>query len=157
MSYESIISRRLHYDYVNLGFSGNAKAEDSMIDYIAALPMSLFVFDYDHNAPTTEHLAKTHERTFCKIGEKNPTLPILLLPRPKLLLSEEEQMRRRIILTTYGNALKAGDHHVYYVDNSALTALCGGDGTVDGTHPTDFGFASMARAIGGAIERMLAE
>ena len=34
MSYEAIISRNFNYDYINLGFSGNAKAEDEMIEYI---------------------------------------------------------------------------------------------------------------------------
>jgi len=52
--YQSIISRRFDCDYVNLGFSGNAKAEDEMIEYIKKLDMSLFVYDYDHNAPTIE-------------------------------------------------------------------------------------------------------
>jgi len=31
--------------------------------------------------------------------------------------------------------------------------LCGDEGTVDGIHPTDFGFASMAKAVGDVIER----
>ena len=56
-SYESILSRRFDCDYINLGFSGTAKGEDEIVDYIKGLEMSVFVMDYDHNAPTTEHLA----------------------------------------------------------------------------------------------------
>ena len=67
MSYEAIVSREFDCDYINLGFSGNAKAEDEIADYIKNLDMSVFVYDYDHNAPTTEHLKKTHERMFGKI------------------------------------------------------------------------------------------
>ena len=63
-SYESIISRRLKADYLNLGFSGSARAEDEIAEYISKLDMSAFVYDYDHNAPTTEHLKQTHERMF---------------------------------------------------------------------------------------------
>ena len=54
-SYEAIISRRLDTDYINLGFSGNARAEDAIAEYISNLDMSIFVYDYDHNAPTVEH------------------------------------------------------------------------------------------------------
>lgn len=64
MSYQAIISRIFNYDYINLGFSGSAKAEDEMIEYIKNLDMSIFVYDYDHNAPTVEHLKKTHEKMF---------------------------------------------------------------------------------------------
>ena len=59
-TYQNIIARRTNIDYVNLGFSGAARAEDAIAEYIAGLAMSLFVFDYDHNSPTPEHLENTH-------------------------------------------------------------------------------------------------
>ena len=69
-SYNALISRHLDLDYYNFGFSGNCKGEDEMANYINTLDISLFVYDYDHNAPTPEHLALTHERFFNKIIEK---------------------------------------------------------------------------------------
>ena len=74
-SYEGFISRRLDTDYINLGFSGNAKGEDAIAEYIKNLDMSVFVYDYDHNAPDTEHLKNTHEKMFKTVREANPTLP----------------------------------------------------------------------------------
>ena len=62
-SYQAIISRRLNCDYVNLGFSGNAKGEPAIAEYIAGLEMSVFVYDYDHNAPNPEHLAADRKST----------------------------------------------------------------------------------------------
>lgn len=153
MSYESILSRRLQCDFINLGFSGNARAEDAMADYIKQLDMSLFVYDYDHNAPTVEHLQRTHEKLFLAVRKANPQLPIILMNRPKACLTAEEQQRRAIIEKTCRNAIAAGDTHVYLIDNIALTRLCGGEGTVDNCHPTDFGFVSMARALGDVIEQ----
>ena len=147
MAYQSIVSRNFDYDYINLGFSGNAKAEDEMIEYIKNLDMSIFVYDYDHNAPTVEHLAKTHEKMFKAIREKNPLLPVIIMSRPKHFLTEEEKTRRSIIETTYLNAVAAGDKNVYFIDGEALTDLCKDSGTVDNCHPTDFGFASMAKAL----------
>ncbi len=152
MSYQAILSRRLNRDHVNLGFSGSAYAEDTITNYIKDLPMSLFVMDYDHNSPSAEHLQATHEKMFRTIREAQPQLPIIILSRPRHLLNEGDNLRRDIIETTYKNALAAGDTNVYFLDGPALTALCGAEGTVDNVHPTDFGFASMAKAIGDLIE-----
>lgn len=153
MSYPAIVSRAFNYDYVNLGFSGNAKAEDEMIDYIKNLDMSIFVYDYDHNAPTIEHLEETHEKMFKAIRKKNPLLPVIMMSRPKHFLTGEEKIRRSIIETTYRNAVLSGDKNVYFIDGEALTELCKDSGTVDNCHPTDFGFASMAKALTEVIGR----
>ncbi len=147
MSYPAIVSRDFDYDYINLGFSGAALAEDEMIEYIKNLDMSVFVYDYDHNAPTTDHLERTHEKMFRLIREKQPFLPVIMMSRPKLFLTDEEKVRRSIIEATYNNALSAGDKNVYFIDGEALTELCKDSGTVDNCHPTDFGFASMAKAL----------
>lgn len=154
MSYQAIISRKFNYDYVNLGFSGNAKAEDTIIEYIKKLDMSLFVYDYDHNAPSVEHLARTHQKMFKAIRKEHPNLPIILMSRPKYNLTLEEKERRSIIENTYNNAISQGDKNVYFIDGRELTKLCNGDGTVDNCHPTDFGFASIAKALCGVIEKI---
>ena len=154
-SYESIISRRLDCDYINLGFSGNARAEDEIAEYIRDLNMSVFVFDYDYNAPTVEHLEKTHQKMFREIRAKNPTLPIVLMSRPKYCLTDEEKQRLSIIKKTYDDAKSAGDENVYLLDGSALMELAKNEGTVDGCHPNDLGFASMAKALGDLLERIV--
>lgn len=154
-AYQNIITRLNRIDHINLGFSGSAKAEDAMIDYIKDLEMSLFVYDYDHNAPTPEHLANTHEKMFRAIRAQQPELPIIMLSRPKIYLDESEQKRLAIIQTTYQNALAAGDRNVYFIQGSDLMAQTDNDGTVDGTHPNDYGFHSMARVLGACIHKIL--
>ena len=151
--YQAPISRHFDLDYVNLGFSGNAKGEDAMIDYLASLPTSLFFLDYDHNAPTVEHLAATHEKLFLAFRATHPTTPVIMMTRPKAYLTEEETRRRAVVEATYKNALANGDRNVYFIDGTALTALCGNEGTVDNCHPTDYGFAAMAKALIELIER----
>ena len=81
-AYPAVISQKLDCDYINLGFSGSAKGEDAMMEYIASLSMSAFVYDYDYNAPNAEHLEKTHERGFLKIREKQPDLPVIFVSAP---------------------------------------------------------------------------
>ena len=156
MIYQAIISRALDCDYINLGFSGNAKGEQEMTDYIKELDMSLFVMDYDHNAPTAEHLKATHEKMFKCIREKNPTLPILMMSRPKYYLNDDEKERRQIVKATYENAIAAGDKNVYFIDGSTLMSdEIGADGTVDNCHPTELGSFSMAQRIIPVIEKIL--
>lgn len=146
--YQNILSRELQWDHINLGFAGNARGEQTMAEYISALPMQALILDYDHNAPDAEHLQKTHEPFFRLIREKRPALPILLLPRPKAVLSDVEKKRRDIIRSTYEHALADGDRHVHYIEMSDfLRSFCGNDGTVDNCHPNDLGFRGMAAAI----------
>ena len=38
-TYENLIAQKYNMTYVNLGFAGNAKAEDAMCDYIAKRPL----------------------------------------------------------------------------------------------------------------------
>ena len=151
-AYESVLSRRFDIDHINLGFSGSARAEDVMAEYVSNLEMSFFLYDYDHNAPTAEHYRNTHEKMFQKVRAAHPDIPILIMTRPKYCLNEDELARREIAYKTYENALAAGDKRVWFMDGKQLMALCGDEGTVDNCHPTDFGFHSMAKAIGDWME-----
>lgn len=155
-AYQNIISRELDCEHINLGFSGSARGEDAIADYIASLEMSAFVYDYDHNAPSAEHLQNTHERMFLRIREKQPELPVIMVSRPKARLNEDEKVRRGIIERTCKNAFSRGDRNVYFIDGSLMMRTFGGDnGTVDGCHPTDLGFMCMAKVIGATLKNVL--
>lgn len=146
-SYQSILSRRFDCNYINLGFSGNAKGEQEITDYIKGLDMSIFVMDYDHNAPSTEHLRATHQKMFQAIRSAQPNLPILIMTRPKYYLTQEEKIRHEIIYNTYMTAKEQGDKNVYFLSGQQLMKIALDNGTVDNCHPTDSGFFSMACAI----------
>lgn len=154
--YQSIISRRLNRDYINLGFSGSAKAEQPMIDYIKTLDMSAFVYDYDHNAPTAEYLNQTHWHMFDEIRKAKPDLPVKLVSRPSAVVWPDTLSRLNIIKKTYDRAVALGDKNVYFIDGGEMMRkFCGNDGTVDNTHPNDLGFVAMANEIGGCLEKFL--
>ncbi|MBR6808337.1 MAG: hypothetical protein IKM46_08150 [Clostridia bacterium] len=152
-SYEGFVCRRLNADYINLGFSGSARGEENMARYISSLEMSAFVYDYDHNAPSVSHLRSTHEKMFRTIRESHPEIPIVMMSAPIYEAAGDFKLRRDIIENTYRNALDSGDRNVYFLDGRALMALAGNEGTVDGCHPTDLGFASMAKAVGDVLEK----
>lgn len=153
--YQGFLSRWLDADYINLGFSGNARAEDEMTNYISGIDMSVFVCDYDHNSPNKEHLLRTHEKMFLKVREANPTLPIVLVSMPSFKLESHELERLEIIRRTYENALARGDDNVYLIDGRDLMRIAGNEGTVDGCHPTDLGFFSMASGMYDVLKKIL--
>lgn len=153
-TYQSIVSRRFDCDHINLGFSGSARGEQTMARYIAELSMSVFVLDYDHNAPNPEHLAATHEPFYQTVRKAQPELPIVLMARPQYRPNADAKQRLQVIQRTYDNALAAGDTNVYLLTGEQLMALCGDDGMVDGAHPNDFGFGSMAKALGDVLEKI---
>ena len=109
--------------------------------------MSVFVYDYDHNAPTLKHLEDTHQKMFLTIRKNNPDLPIIFMSRPRFRLNEDDQQHLEVVKKTYTDALAAGDKNVYLLDGPALMKYAKTSGTVDCDHPNDLGFYSMAMAL----------
>ena len=155
-SYPAILSRWLDFDFINLGLSGSAFGEPEMADYINTLGMSAFVYDYDHNAPTPQHLEQTHKPFFDRIRQANPRLPILMMTRPREIYDEDCRIRRDIVRATYESALAAGDQNVYFIDGETFYGptdrnLC----SFDDCHPNDLGFFRMATVMRPVLEKML--
>ena len=127
-----------------------------MAEYIASLNMSVFVLDYDHNAPNPEHLKNTHEGFYRIIREKQPDLPVIFVTRPNIMNYGKDGLRNReTIFETYKNAI-ARNENVSYIDGYHLFDPDYYDcSTVDGCHPNDFGFVYMAKVIGAAIDEAL--
>lgn len=163
-AYTAIVTRRLDADHVNLGFSGSARGEIELARHIASQKMSAFVFDYDHNAPSAEHLRETHEPFFEEIRRAQPELPVIFMTsvyigtlgpdKPRDVSSayswtdKTAGERRDVIYATYRKAVDKGDKNVWFIDGGDLfggedAALC----TVDDVHPNDFGFYKMANCL----------
>ena len=154
-SYENIISRTLNTDYVCLGFSGTIRAMDVFGQYIKNLDMSVFVHDYNNNAPTLEHLRDSHQKMFSIVREANPDLPIVILSHPRYRPNTTDQQRLAIIRKTYDDAIAAGDKNVYFVDGPTLMQYAKNDGTVDGIHLNDLGFHSMAKVLVPLLQNLI--
>ena len=154
-SYENILSQHLDFEYINLGFGGSARGEQEIADYIAGLDMSAFVLDYDHNAPSPEYLQETHERFYKTVRNAHPDIPIIMMSRPKYYLTEKEELRKAVIEETYKKALSAGEDVYFIPGNTLMNDFVKDNGTVDGTHPNDAGFSSMASVIEPVLKKAL--
>ena len=156
-TYQALISKHTNTDFVNLGFSGNAKGEPSIAKYAASLNPLIFVIDYDHNAPDAEYLKRTHYAFYRAFREENKTAPIVFVTRPDFVSESDSPERRAIVKETYERA-KADGGDVYFVDGETLFGNCDRENcTVDGCHPNDLGFYRMSEVIGGVIKTILAK
>jgi hypothetical protein len=155
-AYPSIISQWLDVDFYNMGFAGSALGEPHLAEYFSDIPMSIFVLDYDYNAPNLEHLKNTHKPFFDIIRKKNPTLPIIIMSRPGYGISDGAEEAREVIMKTYESAVASGDKNVYFIDGKTLLGdkdrgMC----INDKVHPNDLGFYRMAERIAPVIKSIL--
>lgn len=154
--YNALLSAWLDADYYNLGFSGSAKGEEPIANFIASLDISAFIMDYDHNAPDAEHLKKTHQKFFNIVRTAKPDMPILVLSRPDFDYDVESPKRREVIKKTYLDAKAAGDKNVYFIDGETYFGnedrhYC----TSDIVHPNDLGMYRMAKTIYPVLKNIL--
>lgn len=156
-SYPAIIGRRLDSDFINLGFAGAAKAEEALMKYISSLRMSVFVYDYDHNAPSAEYLEKTHYKGYLTIREKQPDLPIIMASKVDYYRDEAENEKRRLIIEeSYKKGVAEGDKNLYFVDGRYIfDDDLRSESTQDGCHPNDVGYLAMAKAFGKIVEKLI--
>ena len=158
--YVNRLCRMLDTEILNLGFSGSAMAEPVMAEYIAAQDPSVFVLDYDHNAPSAKYLQKTHFALYETIRKANPITPIVMMTMPAIEGYEDRpwnKSRREEILTSFEKAKEQGDTNVYLIDCYGCFGLLerGECGTVDDCHPNSLGFLRMAERVYPLLNKLL--
>lgn len=148
-AYQSYIYKWNGIDFINLGFSGSARAEKTIVDYLASLDPSVFVVDYDHNSPGADYLRQTHYPLYKTFRDANPDTPIILISAPDN--DGETPMwleRAAVVKATYDRAVAEGDKNVCFIDGKDLfEGADRGSCTVDRTHPNDLGFWLFAKKV----------
>lgn len=155
--YAAHVARWLDADYINLGFSGNAKGEQLMAEYVGSLDASVIVMDYDHNAYEQNQLEQTHYPFYKTIRKANKNVPIIFVSRPDYYANEAQNSKRRdFIKGNYLRSVQEGDQNTAFVDGQTLFGKEDYDAcTVDGAHPNDLGFYRMAKGIYPAVKKFI--
>lgn len=157
------LCRKLNTDVINLGFSGSCRGEKVFADYLATLDASIYVIDYDYNAPTVQHLKDTHYPLYQTLRNAHKDTPIVFISKPDfnskhafIEMKEENVLRREVIFDTYTKAKAEGDKNVYFIDGESLFANVDYDAcTVDGCHPNDLGFYQIAQVVYPVLKNIL--
>ncbi len=160
MAYPAIISRRLDRAHWNFGFSGNGRMEAAVADLLAELDPAVYVLDafpnmnadliWERLEPFVRILRKHHSTTPVVIVENILYQNAVLLPDRRRMYESKNEMARRVV-----EEMKAdGFRGLILVEGAGLLGS-DGEGTVDGTHPTDLGFLRMADVLTPVIRAVL--
>lgn len=152
MAYPAIAGRALDWPMINLGFSGNGRSEPEMARLLAELDPAVYVLDGLPNLRPAQ-VAERVGPFIRTLREAHPTTPIVLVENvvyqnADFIASRREsyQGKNAELRKIYGRLIAAGDENLYYIRAEELLGD-DGEGTVDGTHPTDLGFVRMSEAI----------
>ncbi len=160
MAYPAILGRKLDRPVLNLGFSGNGKAEPEVAELLAELDPAVYVIDPLPNLeseqvrgriePFVRILRSAHPATPIVLVESIPYADRLFKPARR----ERCQRSNAELAAAYRRLLEGGTQHLHYLDG---TDLLGGDdeATVDGTHPTDLGSMRIAEAMEPVLRSLL--
>lgn len=162
MSYPAILGRRLDRPIVNLGFASNGTMDMELADLMAELDAAVYVVDCLPNMST----AMVVERTapfVRRLRVAAPGVPIVLVegiePRNAWLLAplaETTAARNAALRTAYDALIADGLEALHYVSNAKLLGSST-ETTVDGIHPTDWGFVHYADALEPVLRKALAK
>jgi hypothetical protein len=162
MAHVAIIGRRFDRPTVNFGFSGNGRLETEVAELMAEIDAAVFVIDCLPNV-TADVVAKQTEPTVATLRASHPETPIVLTEDRTYSsaflvesLRERNQTSRAALGEVYERLKAAGDAKLYYLEGDRLLDP-DGEGTVDGSHPTDLGFVQHADAFEAMLRPILGE
>jgi hypothetical protein len=149
MTHVAMLGRTFHREVINLGFSGNGRMEPEVLKFVAELDPAVFVLDCLPNMGAQ----LVTERTVPGVKllrEAHPNTPILLVEDRNIQSGFLVETRRKANEANHAALREAFAAlqtekvpQVYYLEGANLLGE-DGEGTVDGSHPTDLGFTRQA-------------
>ena len=163
MAYTNILSRRIDYEFLNLGFSGSGRGEPEVAEVIATLPPpALFVMDYEANCHVLETMQATLPVFLGILRKRWPQTQILVVSKiPYAAEAYDDAPRQRRLANrdfqrqTVARLRRAGDAHIAFLDGSGLLGKDFAECSVDGAHQTDLGFLRMANKLEKPLRKLL--
>jgi hypothetical protein len=161
MAFVNIVGRELDVPVVNLGFSGSGVMELEMSDHLARIDASCYVLDCAHNmrmstdstARPGRNMDENYEPFIRSLRAKRPGVPIVMAEQCDVYCSGPCE-KDRYLAALYRKLAAEGWRDLVYLPKDGMYPddL---EGTVDGTHPNDYGMMSLARAYGAAVAKAL--
>lgn len=153
MAWTNILQRMLGREVVNLGFSGSALLENEVIDMLAEIDAEVYIIDAMPNVCLLEpeQIRDTVLNAVRRLRARKPETPLLLVdhlgyphsktdPEARGLQDKVLEMQK----AAYSRLCEEGICNLYYLSYDELDFPQ--DGTVDGTHPSDYGMLAYAYA-----------
>ena len=156
MAWTNILSRKLDYPVINLGFSGNGRLEPEVIALINEIDAGVFVLDCLPNLSPNEKRTKDEIQKRIRVStrdlrKKHPQTPILLVQHAGYSDGAIDSDRESVYKTlniwmseSFENLKDEGFKNLYMLTKEEINLS--NDAFVDGTHPTDLGMEQYATA-----------
>lgn len=160
MAYPAILGRALGVPTINLGFSGNGRAEPEVAQLVAELDPSIFVVDPLPNL-NAELVSERLPGFVAALRAARPHTPIVLVEnityqhQAAFDRAPRECQRKNAALRAVFAQLSGNMRDLHLVPGEGLLGD-DGEATVDGVHPTDLGFTRLAAALTPLLRRLLA-
>lgn len=158
LSYEAILGRKLNFDFVNLGLSGNGLGNLEIAQMMAEVNPLIYILDWGINLiarDTFSTLQERYEKFFTILRKAHPTTPIVMMNIPYMAndyrdtkIHQLANQFRQHIESIYQKVKEMGDTNVWYIAGVDLISPLDRDMYVDGTHPNDVGFKLIAEKLG---------
>ena len=162
IAFASQMSRRTGINFINLGLSGRGKMEGSVADMLAEIDADAFVLDCMPN-PTGDEINERAEYMVRTIRKAHPKAPIIMIESYRWENNYTDSVARaagddraRAFVSQAERLIQAGIPYLYLIrDHNAI----GNDheGSADGIHPNDLGFARIIAAYEPELLRILRE
>ncbi len=153
MAYTAILARRLDRAHINLGFSGNGAMDLEAAELMGELDPCVYVIDAVPNMSSPQQVAERTEPFVQALRKGRPATPIVLV-EDRTWTNAALLPAHRLHHAAMRAALKAAVARLAATGVPALHVAPGepllgddGEAAVDGSHPTDLGFARMADAL----------
>ena len=148
-TYVAKLSRRAGIDFINLGFSGNVRMENSMADCLADIKADAYILDCVPNA-TAQQISERTAYLVETIRNKHPEAPIIVMQSIamdignfNLKIKSDLRIKDETIRNEVEKLCKRGVKKLYFIEGKDLIGK-DHEGTGDGIHPNDLGFERMA-------------
>lgn len=148
-TYVAKLSRRTGIDFINLGFSGNARMENCMGDCLSSIKADAYILDCVPNA-TAEQIVERTAYLVETIRNKHPEAPIIVMQSIamdignfNLRIKNDLQEKDRTIRKEVEKLCQTGIQKLYFIEGGDFIGH-DHEGTGDGIHPNDLGFERMA-------------
>lgn len=160
MCWSNIVSRKLDYPLINLGFSGNGRLEKPVLDLINEIDASVYVLDCLPNLTrcTGAEVDSIVRSAVHQIRAQHPATPILLVDHAGYNNFYTDRQNHNFLIKVNTASLKAyntlkveGVKELYYLSQKELGFK--DDYWEDYVHPNELGMVVQANAVIGKIAR----
>jgi len=155
-----MLGRIFNREVINLGFSGNGRMEPEVAKFVAELDPAVFVLDCLPNM-NAKDVNDRAENCVKILRAAHPKTPILLVedrnyPDGFLVASKRTHNDENHAAMKAVHAKMQRDKvpQLYYLKADNLLGQ-DGEGTVDGSHPTDLGFTRQAAEFQRVLRKIL--